>query len=83
MTLELQARQKSDLWDMACIFVKLNIGTYTDNWWLITWFRYNAVQYVAVQLTEPPQKLLMLDLRSFSGGGCDIVDSIFSHKGGR
>ena len=39
------------------------------------------MQFIAVLLTEPPQKLLTLGGHSIVGGGCDMVSSIFAHTG--
>jgi len=80
LTLQLQAK-KSDLWDIACMFVKMYTRTYSKDWPRKTQFSYNAMYYIAVKITEPPQKLIMLGGRSIVGGRCDIVSSISSRKG--
>jgi len=80
LTLEQQAK-KSDLWDIVCIFVRLNTRTYWKDWPSETQFGNSAMHFIAVQLTDPRQKLLMLGGCSILGGGCDIITSIFANTG--
>jgi len=47
LTLQLQAK-KSDLWDIACIFVKLYSRTYWKDWPHKAQFCNNAMQFIAV-----------------------------------
>ena len=47
-TLELPARKRSDLWDIAYIYVKWNTKTDWKDWPVVTQFRYNAMHFVAV-----------------------------------
>jgi len=63
LTIELQAWNRSELWDFGCIFVKLYTGTYWKDWPLKTVFQNNAALFSAVKYTEFPQKLLMLHWR--------------------
>jgi len=41
------------------------------------------MQFIAVQLAEPPEHLLMLCWHSFSGGSGDIATTIFAHTSGQ
>ena len=41
------------------------------------------MQFIAVELTEPPHKLLMLSGRSTEAGGYDIISSILARKSSR
>jgi len=48
LTLELQATTMYDLWDIACIVVKLYTRIYWEDWPLKTEFRNDARKFVAV-----------------------------------
>jgi len=71
----------SDLWDIACIFVMLYTRTHWKDWPRKIQFSNNAMQFIAVELTDPAQKLLKLHGRSIVGGGCSIITSIVASKG--
>jgi len=80
LTPHLQTK-KSDLWDVACIFVGLNTRAYWKDWPHKSQFSNNTMQFLAVWITEPPQKALTFGGHSIVGGGCDIVSIIFACKG--
>ena len=80
LALEIQAKT-SDLWDILCIFVELYTRTYRKDWPWKTQFRNNAMQFLAVKLTEPAQKWLTLRGNSLVGGRCNIVTSIVANNG--
>jgi len=80
LTLELEAKQ-SDLWNIACIFVKLYTRTYWKDWPHKTQFTNNAMQFIAMWCTEPPSKLFTLRGCSISGGGRNIVTSTVGDHG--
>jgi len=79
-TLQLQTT-KSDLWDNAYIFEMLYTRTDWKDWLHKTQFSNNAMQSIAVLITEPQQWLLMLGGRSIVGRGCHIFTIIFACKG--
>jgi len=47
LTPQLQAKQ-SDLWEIACKFMKLNTKAYWKDWLHKTQFSHNAIQFIAV-----------------------------------
>jgi len=65
------------------MFRKLYTKTYSKAWLLKTQFRNNAMQFVAVSLTEHSQQTLALHLHSTVRGGSYIVTGIFAHNSGQ
>jgi len=95
LTLKLEGRKNSDLWDIACIFVRLDTRTYNDEAVATSSGAVLPIKAadcsimrqhhcVAVWLSKM-QAQISLTLRwwSFLGDSSDIVTSILSNKGGQ